>query len=765
MSTYDNEKLDRLEPAYLANYGLTEAPFSNLHDDRFLYLDAERAQRLNLLQHMTQYSDLLLIVQGEHGVGKTSLLTRFIKNKADNWQICGVTANTMMDAGQLLFQAAQGFGMEQLPQDSGELQEMLYARVASLHHDGQNPILVIDDAHALPKDALLAIFHLADAQVEGANLLRIILFAEPQIEKILNAKDVRPLRERITHTMEVPPLNEDTTAEYLKHRMAVAGFNGGSPFTPKMVKRIYKASAGIPEKINKLAHETLDRGDFEREEVEEIVIPSKVRPQYKKQFLIGSAVVVIALVLVFKHQVKHLFEDTPQTRTVPLPLAEKSAAIQPAQQASPSPAAATTPTPTTTFATTPASETPPAPASAPTPPTPAQAPAPVLAAKQPVQKKIIPLHPASPAAAPVATAPPAAEAKTPAKLPEEKPVATPPVAETTEPVTATEPALPAPHVQNVMPNPVPASNAPQTIMINGEGFSRDSSVFVSWANQDHRIPSERVKLISDKQMQVTLTVGTEHDKWQLHVTDVKTGNSNTLAFRVATPTLLRQQTNDWVLSQAPDRFTLQLFGSHEQKNAETFIHQHKLEKNANVFASERKGQDWYSVVYGVYPDKAAASAAIRTLPASLQKIKPWVRRFDDIQTSINAAPKPTAKPNKPRPKSSVVFTTAVPKHGDASQYESWLWSQDPRYFTLQLTGARKIESIKKFQRKYAKLDGHAIYFHTRHNGRDWYAVVYGVYPDKLRARAAIKRLPQELQKASPWIRSFASIHAELARTE
>jgi DamX protein len=748
-STYDTEKLDRLEPAYLANYGLTEAPFSNLHDDRFLYLDAERAQRLNLLQHMTQYSNLLLIVQGEHGVGKTSLLSRFIKNKAGNWHICEVTANTMMDAGQLLFQAAQGFGLEQLPQDSGELQEMLYARVAELHHGDQIPLLVIDDAHELPKDALLAIFHLADAQVDDANLLRIILFAEPQIEKILNAKDVRPLRERITHTMEIPPLDEDTTAEYLKHRMAVAGFNGGSPFTPKMVKRIYKASAGIPERINKLAHETLDKGDFEREEAEEIVVPAQQpRRRYQTTVLIGIAVVAIALVLVFQSRINRLFEDKPaQTKTLPIPLAENTPAIQPAPQPAPTP---TPKTPPATLVT--------------------QVPAPATAEKPPVQEKIIPLQtpPATPSTQPVAPAPTSAEATKQTAPLAEKPAVTP-VLEKPEAAATPQPPLPTLRVQSVTPDPVPAGNTPQTIMLHGEGFTPESRVFVSWANKDHEIPPARVKLINDKQLQVKLTVGTQHDKWQVHVTDANNGNSNTLAFRVATPALLRQQTNDWVLAQEPGKFTLQLFGSHEQKNAETFIRRHKLGKQAKVFISERKGKDWYSVIYNVYPDQAAARSASRTLPASLKKIKPWVRRFDDIQTSINVARKTLAKPHKstarPASKPAVIFTTALPKDGDIKQYASWLWSQDPRYFTLQLTGARELASVKKFQRKYAKLDGHAIYFHTRHAGRDWYAVVYGVYPNRQKAREAIKRLPPELQKVSPWIRSFASIHAELARTE
>ena len=684
MSTYDTEQLDRLEPAYLANYGFNQAPFSNLHDDRFLYLDAERAQRLTLLQHMTQYSNLLLIVQGEHGVGKTSLLTRFIKNAADNWHICEVTANPMMDAGQLLFQAAQGFGVQQLPQDSGELQEMLYARVATFHHNDQIPILVIDDAHELPKDALLAIFNLADAQVDDANLLRIILFAEPLIEKTLSGKDIRPLRERVTHTMVIPALDEDTTAEYLKHRMAVAGFNGGSPFTPKMVKRIYKASGGIPARINQFAHETLDKGDFEREEVEDILVPIQSGRLQKRTVLIAIAAIVIALALVFQNRINRLFEDkSEQTKTIPVPLAKQAPQIHPQVETTPAPTSPPTqvPVPIAPQASV---------AATPTPPD-----------KSGMQQKIIALNPTADTTVKPTESSPANGESTVAKPDrvESQPATIPVSPQPVTPTPEATPTAPPIQLQKIEPNPVAASNSPQTLVLDGEGFTADSSVFVSWANKERQIPAARVKLINDKQMQVQLTVGTRHDKWQLWVVGPHHAKSNVLDFDVATETAMKEKASEWVLAQEPGTFTLQLFGSHEVKNAEEFIRQHKLGKEANYFVSEHKGKDWYSVVYGVYPDQAAASAAIKTLPTSLHKIKPWVRRFDDIQASINASRKLVKKQNVPQPQPPLkpaVASTALPKSGDIKQYESWIWSQDPRYFTLQLMGARELDSIKKF---------------------------------------------------------------------
>ena len=728
MSGYDSEQIRRLEPGYLDNYGLQEAPFAAVNEDRFLYLDAERAQRLNLLQHMTQYSNLLLIVQGEEGVGKTSLLNRFVKNAHANWRICQVTANTMMDAEQLLFQAAQGFGVQQLPQDAGQLQEMLYARVATIHHNDEIPILIIDDAHELPRDALLAIFNLADAQIDDANLLRIILFCEPQIEKILAARDVRPLRDRVTHTMEIPPLDEDTTAEYLKHRLAVAGFTGGSPFTPKMIRRIYKASQGIPARINTLAHDTLENGDFEKEEMEELVHPVRHAPRANKSLVyITGAILLIAVVLVFQDRINRLFEEAPQevAENVPQPLPEVSV---PEEQTRDEGA---------------------------------------------VQEKIIPLQ-AVPDTAPEAvpqshseaeTTPPAALAEQTVDVPVQSGTAQEdalPMAENVEP----QPVKPELKLHATEPNPVPASSQQQTITIKGEGFTPQSEVVVSWADQQRKVPKERVKFVSDTQLDMAITVGMQPEDWQVRVAEPQTGQSAALAFRVEDmQATARAAQNSWVMAQEPSAFTLQLFATHEAENAEHFMRQHKLAEQGHYFVSQREGRDWFSVVYGAYADKQVAANASKTLPASLAKIKPWVRRFDDIQASVNASrtlAQSAARQAKP---ASTTVTGSAPANNSETAHEAWLWSQDPRNFTLQLLGARSADSIKEFLRKYDKLDGTAVFFHTRHDARDWYAVVYGVYSSREQAQAAIARLPAELREASPWIRSFASIHAEMDRAD
>ncbi len=745
MSSYSTDDLQRLEPSYLKNYGLLEAPFSSALQDKFMFLDAERAQRINMLQHMVRFSNLLLIVQGPTGVGKTALMHRFRQTAEDDWQVCEIAANTMIDAEQLLFQAAQGFGVRQLPQDASELQEMLYAKVATFHHNDQIPILIIDDAHELPKDALLAIFNLADAYVNDVNLLRIILFCEPQIEKIINSKDVKSLRERVTHTMEVPPFDEAATAEYLKHRLAVAGFNGGSPFTPKIVKKIYRGSNGIPAKINDLAHEYLKQGDDNSEpqidSPEEMVMEVEERKQAKPFVFITALVILVAMVLVFQDEINSIFESNDAEPIVAL--VDEEVVIEPAENNFDSKVVNVE-----------------------------DSDKPQISKELDIKEKIISLSDDKTAVKKET------EGVTEQSRKEVSEQGTLALANNVETSEATQQPIPAesspapvvPQITSISPNPVPISHEQQTVTIAGQGFSADSQVMISWTEKEKQLNSSQTKFVSDNQIQIAITVGMNEDDWGLKINNPGAGESNAFSFKVADTQIDEGYRKDkWLLAQNPTGFTLQLFGTNKKENADEFINEHKISDKAGYFYTKNKGQDWYSVVYGQYSDQTQATSAAKALPKSLKKIKPWVRRLDDIQANINAnrklkvasKPKPKVKP-KPTTtaKSSTLASTAK-----SPTDQAWLWSQDPSKFTLQLLGARQSNSIKKFLRKYTDLNGKAVYFHTRHDTRDWYTVVYGVYPDRSQAAKAIKRLPKELQKASPWIRSFGSIHAELDRAE
>ncbi|NNG14309.1 MAG: ATP-binding protein, partial [Gammaproteobacteria bacterium] len=161
----------------LSNLGLHTDPFSREIQDEFFMLDAQRSQHINMLYHLAQNSELLLVVTGEPGSGKTSLLQHFIDMGDDTWRSCVVDANSMMNPEQLLIQIAEGFG---LPQDSVNFDngiEMLKRRLVDMKRSELISILIIDDAHELPAASLTMLMKLSELSDENEGLLRIILFS------------------------------------------------------------------------------------------------------------------------------------------------------------------------------------------------------------------------------------------------------------------------------------------------------------------------------------------------------------------------------------------------------------------------------------------------------------------------------------------------------------------------------------------------------------------------------------------------------------
>lgn len=100
----------------------------------------------------------------------------------------------------------------------------------------------------------------------------------------------------------------------------------------------------------------------------------------------------------------------------------------------------------------------------------------------------------------------------------------------------------------------------------------------------------------------------------------------------------------WIWSQDPRSYTLQLIGARQESNILDFLHNHKLSGKAVYFRTQHNGSDWYTLIYGVYPDREHALQAIRELPRTLREGSPWARTFASIHTELSHTERP-ATPN------------------------------------------------------------------------------------------------------------------------
>ncbi|MDY6978620.1 MAG: SPOR domain-containing protein [Pseudomonadota bacterium] len=744
MSSYDAVPLARLEPDYLARYGLQTAPFSSTHDDRFLYLDGERQQLLNMLQHLTRYSELVLLVVGERGSGKTSIKQRFIKQADDSYLISEVDAHPMMDANELLSSIAQGFGLIDMPASPAQLQNDLYRYLAGLQQQDRVPVLLVDDAHELPQDALEALFYLSDAEAGEGNLLRSVLFCEPAIEVMLESAAIQPLKERVTHRMHIPPFDEEQTAEYLRHRLAVAGLEGTSPFSPKEVRRIYKSSGGIPERINEAAHQVLAGGKITAADEEELPesFEDEVRQGLNPRYIAlgGALIILVGAVLWWQEEINRLFEAPP-------------AATPPqSEQVAPTPAEPPVPEKIVEFGggnRLPAREAPPEP---------------------PLEAE-----PSAPASQTPAESPDVADNT--AQSEESRPDASG-EATASDPATAgpvkSEPAPPTLRLASLEPNPVPASDRQQTLTLRGAGFDDTTRITVEWGNQRKTLQTSRVTRVDDSRLDFRVTVGTRPETWLVVARNPDSGASDRLQFEVQAPppeeetqqdadpqdkpaeqpgvASSSEPAADWLQRQPADHYTLQLLAAQQRDNLQAFIERHQLGENSAIFESRRNGRPWYAVAYGSFPDRDAARQAAGDLP---EGIEPWIRRIGDIQPQgDNAAQEKTS--------TTSITDKPVPQSDALRDHAAWLWDQDPGHYTLQLIAGRNAEAVRAFIDRH-DLRGQAVFYQTRREGEPWYVVVLGNHADREAALAAREQLPAALREQSPWPRPFSDIHADLYR--
>jgi DamX protein len=603
----------------------------------------------------------------------------------------------MMDAHQLLAAIANGFGLQVTDQPATVLQDMLYQYLVTIKRNDQVPVLFIDDAHELPRDALETLFTLADTETGEGSLLRIILFCEPQIEIMLESPSIQPLRKRITHTINIPAFNEEQTAEYIKHRMAVSGFTGTSPFKPSDIQKIFQVSHGVPARINELAHLHLLSEEYGATDPE--ILPEEfTRLSFnKKRIAAGAIVIVIVLTgLYLQNSISQLFKSTPEQKQLAIP-------IPPAINKPPS---------------------------------------------ENIKEKLIAL-PQKPLSdqqvQPV-------EAQPDKLLSDEKTKdITTPVVEKTAPVIKAR-------IRSTLPNPVTGSRNKQTILVNGEGFSQDTDVIVGWTGHKKKLARSQITYENRNQLRIHITVGSKADNWTVQSSDPVYGKSNIHAFQVIAEPVNGLQSSAWINQQKPEHFTLQLLGTYNKYSMTSFARQHALEKDTAFFITRRNGKNWYTLIHGHFASREAAQHAIALLPESLQKTEPWIRRFDSIQGAIKTGK--TAGSDVPEPVETILNNVSQPQSLDLTAHAAWLWSQNPQYFTIQLLSGHSLDALHSYTQKH-QLQKQAIFYRTLRDGKQWFVLLYGSFPDRNHALAAIEKLPEEVRKSRPWPRRFANIHGEL----
>jgi type II secretory pathway predicted ATPase ExeA len=242
---------------YLEHFGLDRKPFSKTPDPAFLFRSRQHAEALARLSHAIEEREVAVLT-GEIGAGKTTLSRALVDEFADQCRFSFII-NPALPPAQLLSAIAEGFGLPGGRRKS-ETWSALGGHLAALDAQGLFPVVVIDEAQLLSGHAAFDELRLlTNLSADDRALVGLVLIGQPELRERVQRKGGAAFAQRIGVAYHVGPLDLAETAQYLDHRLAVAG-RRGPLFTPAAVAALHRHSGGIPRRLNQLAASALLEG-------------------------------------------------------------------------------------------------------------------------------------------------------------------------------------------------------------------------------------------------------------------------------------------------------------------------------------------------------------------------------------------------------------------------------------------------------------------------------------------------------------------------
>ncbi|MCG6965475.1 MAG: AAA family ATPase [Chromatiaceae bacterium] len=244
---------------YLEFFNLSEAPFSLTPDTAFYYSNPSHQEALNTLLVALQMGEGFIKVTGEVGTGKTLLCRKLLRElAADGRFVTAYIPNPALTATALRFALADELGIR-YHRNLGQqrVMQLIAERLVEEKAAGRGVVLIVDEAQALPEDCLEAVRLLTNLETEKSKLLQVVLFGQPELDEHLARPSARQLRQRITFTYTLTPMDSGAVSGYLMHRMGVAGYRGPRLFPAPIARRIARSCHGIPRLVNIVAHKCL----------------------------------------------------------------------------------------------------------------------------------------------------------------------------------------------------------------------------------------------------------------------------------------------------------------------------------------------------------------------------------------------------------------------------------------------------------------------------------------------------------------------------
>lgn len=233
-----------VQPSLKGRLGLSEDPFSARVNA--FYDGAQRRHNLETLRHLSIFGDMVLLLTGDRGSGKTALIDQFSKNFANEIQLIRLSAGSGSERINSIVRLAAISGLEISAKDPARdvLEHLIDKYAENFEKTGKRTLVIVDDAHALPADELLTYLQvMGSLDPESGAVLSLV--GLPSLMHEVTSYE-HPDRSDWLHQIHLKPLNEQETEEYLVCRLEAAGYVGELPLDRAQIAQLHDLARGMP---------------------------------------------------------------------------------------------------------------------------------------------------------------------------------------------------------------------------------------------------------------------------------------------------------------------------------------------------------------------------------------------------------------------------------------------------------------------------------------------------------------------------------------
>jgi general secretion pathway protein A len=244
---------------YNTFYGFSENPFETSPDPKFFFQSESHSEALaSLLYGINQRKGFVLVL-GEAGTGKTTLIHHLI-NTLDEKVKTILIPESQIPFAQILKDMLLQLGLPLGLGNKGSMMHELYYHLIQCLHRDENVVVIIDEAENIGLDEIEEVRLLANLETSTSKLLQIVLVGRPALREKLLADVIRQIKQRIVISCEINPLTEEESIRYIEHRLKIAGSASSEVCTDEALSLICRYAKGVPLAINTLCSNALSLG-------------------------------------------------------------------------------------------------------------------------------------------------------------------------------------------------------------------------------------------------------------------------------------------------------------------------------------------------------------------------------------------------------------------------------------------------------------------------------------------------------------------------